>query len=218
MTIDFAAARRNMVDGQIRTADVTNPDVVGAFLDVPREAFLPDTLRPFAYVDDDLRIAFGRYLAAPATLARLIQASAPRAADVVLLVGAGTGYCAALLSRLCAQVLALESDGALAAAATGNLSDCSCSNVVVVEGPLASGLAGEGPYDLVFIEGAIGRLPESFTAQVKEGGRLIAVEGTGNSAMARLHVREAGRLSARPLFNCAMKPLPGFEKAAGFIF
>ncbi|GIL00672.1 MAG: protein-L-isoaspartate O-methyltransferase [Alphaproteobacteria bacterium] len=218
MTLDFDAARRIMVDRHVRPADVTNPQVIAAFLAVPREAFLPDRLQPFAYSDDDLQVAPGRYLAPPAQLARLVQATSVKPDEVVLVIGGATGYAAAIFSGLCSSVVALEADHELAATATSRLAELGFGNVVVVEGPLAAGYAGEGPYDVIFIEGAIGRLPDEITAQLKEGGRLVAVAGTGNAAYARLWIREAGAVSDRRLFNCALKPLQAFEKTPEFEF
>ena len=218
MTPDYATARQNMVDCQIRTSDVTSAPVIEAFLDVPREAFVPEALKPLAYIDSDLTLKPGRYLTQPASLAKLIQAAAPKPEEVVLLVGCATGYAAAILSTMASSVVALESDGELAAQATAALGELGYGNVAVVEGNLAAGYASEGPYDLILFDGGIGRLPDGIAGQLKEGGRLVAVEGSGNSASARLSVREEGRLSSRHLFNCALAPLPGMQKQPEFEF
>ncbi len=218
MTPDFAHARENMVDCQIRTSDVTSTTVLDAFLEVPREAFVPEGLRPLAYTDAELTIDGGRCLTPPAALAKLIQAAGPKPEEVVLLVGCASGYAAAILSSMVSSVVALEADSVLAGQATEALGELGYGNVAVVEGELQAGYAAEGPYDLIVINGAIGHLPGDIAGQLKEGGRLVAVVGSGNSASARLYVNEEGRLSSRHLFNCALAPLPGLQKAPEFEF
>lgn len=216
--MDFNLARKNMVDGQIRTSDVTNQRVLEAFLDVPREAFVPEELLELAYIDDALKVAPGRYLTTPASLAKLVQAAAVHEDDIVLVIGCATGYSTAIMSLLCSSVVALECDAQLARTASNRLAELGYGNAVVVEGDLVKGHAADGPYDLIFIDGAIGELPDALGEQLKEGGRLVAVEGSGNSAYARLWRREEGKLSSRPLFNCALPLLPGLEKAPAFEF
>ncbi|MEC9343758.1 MAG: protein-L-isoaspartate O-methyltransferase [Pseudomonadota bacterium] len=218
MSPDYKTARQIMVDCQIRTVDVTNPRVIEAFGEVPREAFVPEALRPLAYVDSRLEVAPGRYLSPPAPLAKLVQAAGAGEEEVVLLIGCASGYSAAILSLLSSSVVALESDSALAEHAAATLSELGYFNVAVVRGDPARGYEAEGPYDLVFIDGCVGRLPDGIVGQMKEGGRLVAVDGHGNAASARVWVREAGSLSSRQLFNCALPPLPGLEKQPEFQF
>jgi len=218
MTPDYAYARQNMVDCQIRTYNVTNNAVIDAFAEVPREAFVPEELKPLAYIDTELTVADGRELTAPATLAKLVQAVGPKPDEIILLIGCATGYGAAILSMLASSVVALEGDHAMTEQASATLGELGYGNVAVVEGDMALGYAAEGPYDQILVDGAIGRLPTAITDQLKEGGRLVAVEGSGNSASARVWLREEGRLSSRHLFNCALAPLPGFEKAPEFVF
>ncbi|MCB1460859.1 MAG: protein-L-isoaspartate O-methyltransferase [Nitratireductor sp.] len=216
MTPDYTNARRNMVDCQIRTSDVTNPEVIDAFLQVPREAFVPGELKALAYIDTELAVAPGRRMSAPAALAKLVQAAAPKPEEVVLVVGCGSGYGAAIVSLMASSVVALESDAGLAAFATSKLGELGYGNVAVVEGDLAAGCAAEAPYELILVDGAIGQVPSALADQLKEGGRLVAVEGSGNSASARIWVREDGRLSSRHLFNCSLAPLPGLQKEPEF--
>lgn len=218
MTIDFARARANMVDGQIRTADVTNPPLLAAFLQVPREEFVPDNLKGLAYLDEELAIGGGRCLLAPAHLAKLIQAATVKPDDIVLDIGCGTGYSAAILSLLSASVVALEADAALVATAGETLGRLGYDNAVTVEGALEDGYAAEGPYDIILVPGACETVPETILKQLREGGRLIAVEGSGNSAMACMWVKDDGVVSRRRLFNCAIPLMPGFEKPAEFVF
>lgn len=218
MAIDHDKARRNMVDCQIRTSDVTNLDVLDAFLSVPREQFVPQELLQFAYLDEELALMDGRFLIAGVPLARLIQAASIQPSDSVLDVGCATGYSTAIISRLAKQVTGLECSPALASAARAALAATGCTNVVVVEGPLESGYAANAPYDVVFIGGSVARLPEALAGQLKNGGRLVVVEGTGNAAVARIYVNDDGVVSGRRLFNCSIPMLPGFERKPEFVF
>ncbi len=218
MAIDHDKARRNMVDCQIRTSDVTNLEVLDAFLSVQREQFVPQELRQFAYLDEELALADGRYLIAGAPLARLIQAASIQPFDSVLDVGCATGYSTAIISRLCKHVTGLECSPALASAARATLASTGCSNAAIVEGPLEAGYAASAPYDVVFIGGSVAGLPDTLAGQLKNGGRLVVVEGTGNAAIARLYVNDDGTVSGRRLFNCAIPMLPGFERKPEFVF
>lgn len=219
MTVDFAAQRLKMVDGQLRTTDVTNAALLDAMLAVPRELFVPEGRRPLAYIDEDVRVdAQGRFLMEPSPFARLVQLADVRANDFVLDIGCATGYSAAVLSRLASSVVALECDAGLAASATSNLSTLGYDNVAVVEGPLQDGYASEAPYDVIVVEGAVDFVPDALLAQLKDGGRLVAVVGSGHSAMARIYLRDGDTISDRRVFNAAVKPLPGFMREAAFSF
>ncbi|WP_136657504.1 protein-L-isoaspartate O-methyltransferase [Nitratireductor sp. XY-223] len=222
--MDFDLARTRMVDNQIRTTDVTSHPVLQAFLSVAREDFVPSNMRELAYIDDDIRIAPGhdgtpaRYLMEPSPLAKLLQLAEVRKSDVVLEIGCGTGYVSALLSLLSDSVVALESDPALAETAVESLSRLGYDNVAVVTGELAEGYKPEAPYDVIFIGGSVEQLPHTLFDQLRDGGRLVVVEGQGNASKAKLYVSEGGHTSARRGFNTSVKPLPGFEKTAEFIF
>lgn len=222
--IDFVELRRGMVDGQVRTNDVTDYRIVGAMLDIPREKFVPAALKSLAYIDDDLAIrpaegkALARYLMEPMILARLVQLADVSEKDHVLDIGAGTGYGAAVLARLAQQVVALEEDADLASAATRTLADLGVGNVAVMQGPLAAGWPAEADYDLILIEGAVDVIPDRLFAQLKEGGRLVAVVGQGGAGRASIFTKVAGNVSERAAFNAAIPPLAGFEAAPRFTF
>ena len=216
--MDFTAARTKMVDNQIRPTDVTSHAVIDAFLSVPREEFVPAAMRPLAYIDNDIALKPGRYLMEPSPLAKLIQLAAIDKGDVVLEVGCGTGYASAVLSLLCGSVVALECDEELAASATETLAQLGYDNVAVVNGPLEMGYAPEAPYDAIFVHGAVEQVPEALFAQMRDGGRLVVVEGTGNASQARLYIREHGITAERDAFNTSVKPLPGFSRPKEFVF
>ncbi|WP_206454259.1 protein-L-isoaspartate O-methyltransferase family protein [Aurantimonas marina] len=218
--MDFETARTKMVDNQIRTTDVTRHDILRAFLQVPREEFVPASSRkPLAYIDEDLPLGHGRYLMEASPFAKLLQLAAVTPEDVVLDVGCGTGYSSAVLSHLAGSVVALEEDVELAAFASENLMRLDYVTCVVVEGKLEDGYPSEAPYDVIVFEGAVGCLPDTFLEQLREGGRLVVVEGVGNAASAKLYFKdENGIVSDRFGFNCSVKPLPGFEKRREFVF
>ena len=153
---DFAAARRNMVDGTIRTADVTDLRLLRAFQETPRERFVPAKSAELAYVDFDLPVAAHRFLMQPRLLSKMLQVADIKATDRVLVVGSATGYGAAILSRIAAQVVALEEDAELARAAREALADR--TNVEVVSGSLAAGCTASAPFDVIVVEGAGGLL------------------------------------------------------------
>jgi protein-L-isoaspartate(D-aspartate) O-methyltransferase len=221
---DFADARRKMVDSQLRTESVTDHAVLAAMGAVPREKFVPAHLRPLAYLDRDLplkeagRGAPPRYLMQAAPLARLIQLAdiAPR--DRVLVVGCGSGYSAAVLARLAASVVALESDPALQAEASRTISDLGIDNVSVVVGPLDGGYPSGGPYDAIVLDGAIETLPEALFDQLTEGGRMVAAVGYGRTGAATLFTKSDHQIGRRPAFDASVPPLPGFRKPEVFVF
>lgn len=224
MTIDFDKARTKMVDNQIRTTDVTDYDVIDAFLAVPRERFVPARLKDLAYIDSDIEIAPSeggrppRFLMEPSPLAKLVQLADVGKDDVVLDVGCGTGYASAVLSLLAGSVVSLECDERLAASATDTLAALGYDNVAVVTGDLAAGCPPEAPYDVIFVSGAVEEVPETLFSQLRDGGRLVAVEGSGNASRAKLYLRDGGALAERSVFNTSVKALPGFERAETFVF
>jgi protein-L-isoaspartate(D-aspartate) O-methyltransferase len=218
MSADFAELRTKMVDGQLRTTDVTDPDILDAMLSIPRESFVDEKRKPLAYVDTDVEVAPSRYLMEASPFAKLVQLAAITPGCKVLDVGTGTGYSAAVLSRLAASVIALESDAGLAERARATLAEVGASNVTVAVGPLAEGHAAVAPYDVIVVEGAVELLPQPLTSQLRDGGRLVVVEGHGNAGVARLYLKSGSTVTGRRAFNAAVKPLPGFERTPAFEF
>lgn len=222
MSADFSERRVKMVDGQVRTTDVTSAPLIEAMLTVPREAFVNPSQRDIAYIDEDIRIGgangAGRYLMEPSPFAKLLQLAEIDASDSALDVGCGTGYASAVLSRLAKSVVALESDPALAESASSTLSTLGYDNVAVVQGPLAQGHAAKALYNVIFVGGSVEEVPAALLDQLAEGGRLVAVEGQGNSGVARLFFKAGGVVTGRRAFNAAIKPLPGFERSHAFEF
>jgi len=218
--MDFAAARHNMVESQVRPNRVTDPLLVEAMSSVPRERFVPEERRSIAYVDEALSIAPGRWLMEPMITGQLLQIAEVRRTDVVLVVGCATGYTAAVLSRLAGTVVALESDPALAAQATTLLAELGADNAVVVTGDLQQGYAKQAPYELVVFDGAVAEIPDAYAGQVAEGGRLVAVVARAANRMGRgtLFSRHGGRLTPRDHFDAGTPFLPGFAPQPAFTF
>jgi protein-L-isoaspartate(D-aspartate) O-methyltransferase len=224
MTADFSERRLKMVDGQLRTTDVNNPAVVEAFLEVPREEFVSPAKAELAYIDEDIEVApardgkAARFLMEPAPFAKLVQLADIRSGDFVLDIGCASGYSSAVLSRLAGSVVAVESDSELAQLATETLSRLGFDNVAVVEGALNEGYPAEAPYDVILVGGAVDELPDALFAQLRDGGRLVAVVGEGNSGVAQLFLKSGETVSGRRAFNAAVRRLPGFERAPAFQF
>ena len=218
--IDFARARRTMVDTQIRVNDVTDVRIVDALASVPREAYVPATRRDLAYIDDDVLVSEGtaapRYILEPMALAKMIQAAAIEPGETVLDVGTATGYSAAVLAQIAPQVVAVEEDAVLAGLARVNLAGL--ANVDLVEGPLTAGAAAKGPFNVILLQGAVDVVPAALTAQLSEGGRLVAVVGRGRSAKCLVHTRLGGEVSVRQVFDAAIPALPGFAAVQSFTF
>jgi protein-L-isoaspartate(D-aspartate) O-methyltransferase len=215
---DAATARRMMVEGQVRTADVNNTALLDAMLTVPRERFLPPSLAQLAYLDSDIRIADGRALLKPMVLAKLIQAAQLRSEDRVLDVGCGTGYSAAVLARLAGSVIALEEDPELARQAKAALAAVGAAQVEVVVGTLTAGWQANAPYDVILLEGAAEIVPEALGHQLKPTGRLVGVCGRPPAANGMIYHVIEGRLVGRPIFDAAAHLLPGFVAPPTFVF
>ncbi len=217
---DFAVARRNMVDGQLRPNRVNDAGLLAALGELPRERFLPEGLRSVAYADDDVPLGNGRFMMEPMVLARLIQVLQPRAEDKALVAAAGLGYGAAILARLTKSVVAVETDAALAAAAAKTLQELGVSGIQQVAGQAEQGVAASGPYDIILIEGAVPEVPKAIADQLAEGGRLATViaDPSGALGVAHLFVKQGGVVSGRPLFDAGTPLLPGFERPARFTF
>ncbi len=213
---DFAAARRHMVDGQIRTADVTDLRIIAAMLEVPRERFVPPVSASLAYLDLDASVSATRRLLKPIVLAKLIQAAEIGATDRVLDAGCATGYTAAVLARIAGGVVALEPDAGLAKAATDALS--ALPNVDVVSARLTDGWPQGAPYDVVILDGATEIVPQALCQQLKDGGRLVCVLGAGPGSKAMLYRRSGTEVSGRAIFDASATLLPGFAKTLAFAF
>ncbi|MDN3273715.1 protein-L-isoaspartate O-methyltransferase [Frankia sp. RB7] len=217
----FSTARLKMVDGQVRTTDVTDRRTLDAMLTVPREAFVPATKQALAYLDLDLDVSEGaakRYLIKPALTGKLLQAAEIGEGDNVLVVGCATGYLAALTAKLARQVTATESDSALAAKAKDALAAIGLTNVTCKVAACAEGDPAAAPYDVIILNGATEVTPDGLFGQLREGGRLVGVSAESRPSRAMIVTRTHGEFGHRPLFDAAAPVLPGLERAAAFVF
>jgi protein-L-isoaspartate(D-aspartate) O-methyltransferase len=207
--IDFAHARTVMVDNQLRTSGITDRRLLAAMGEVPREAFVPEVRRALAYIDQPIALSASRKLGAPAPFAKLVQLAEVGGGDHVLDLGSASGYSAAVLGRLAASVVAVESDAPLAQQAKAALSSAGTSNVTVVEGPLEKAGKSHGPYDLIILEGAVESVPDALFEQLKPEGRLVALIATGGRpAVAHLFARSGKGIAAHSTFDASLPPLP----------
>lgn len=215
----FDAARMHMIESQIRPNKVTDERLLEALARILRELFVPEPLRSVAYIDEDLAIGRGRYLMEPMVAARLIQAAAVQRTDMALVVGAGTGYEAAVISRLARAVVALEEDEDLARLARAALIEESIASVSVVEGPLGLGYRQRAPYDVILFGGAVAELPSEVLGQLSEGGRLVAVVKPVGAGIGRatLATRTGSVVARRVIFDAAISLLPGLEPKPAFV-
>jgi protein-L-isoaspartate(D-aspartate) O-methyltransferase len=214
---NFAAARHNMVESQVRPNGITDHRIIDAMAQVKREDFVPAERKTIAYLDVDVQLKEGRFLIEPMAFARMIHLALIKPTDKVLVVGAGTGYGARVIGMLAKSVVALESDPDLLALARGFLAGA--ANVEVVEGSLAAGHAAGAPYDVIIVEGRIAAVPESLFAQLANEGRIVAAVGNTDVSKMQIATLADGHRSSRSAFDVSVAPLPGFvvEKAA-FVF
>ncbi|CAO4145358.1 protein-L-isoaspartate O-methyltransferase family protein [Methylorubrum aminovorans] len=215
--LDYAQARRLMVDCQLRTFDVNDVAVLDAFDSVPRERFVPPGREDFAYIDQTLTFDAGedgvRSMPAPMVLARMIQALKIRPGTRALDVGTGYGYGAAILGRLGAEVVALESAADLAGAARERLGE----SADLVQGALTAPVKG-GPFDAILVEGRVEVRPQALLDQLADDGRLVCVLGPHRNAKATLFVRAGDAFGSRALFDASLPALKSFATEPGFAF
>jgi len=219
---DFAALRTRMVDNQLRTNSVTSYRILDAMEAVPREMFVDPGQRSIAYADCDILIAESRqgkrYLQKPMVFGKLVQAAEIRPDDFVLVVGCNSGYALAVIARLAGAVVGVEDHADLAERAGVLMTELGVENADVVVNPLSDGCPSQGPYDVIFFDGAAETMPEAILAQLRDGGRLVYVNGEGRSAQAMVVNKSGGHIGHRIVFNASAPLLPGFEHKAEFAF
>lgn len=208
---DYAAARRAMVEGQLRPQGVNDPAVLAAMGGVRRELFVPEQLAAHAYIDRAIAIGGGRMLSEPSVIGLLLTQMAPLPREKALIVGAGTGYSAAVLMHMGLEVVALECSAELAQAARTN-------GIEMVIGPLAAGWRAGAPYQLILIDGAVEQIPDPLIKQLAEGGRLggaLTDRGVTRLIVGR---KAGGGFGHRSIADSGLGALPGFERPRTFTF
>lgn len=221
---DFAAARHNMIEGQIRPNKVRDERVLDTLENLPRELFVPERLAGVAYIDENLPVAPGRFLLPPMILARMLEESRIKPADTVLDIAPATGYSTAALAKLAGHVTAVESDAELQRCATALLASLEIHNAEVRLAPMQQGWKTAAPYDVIFINGAVDLVPDNLLLQLKDGGRMVvvvrhyAIADAAHTGEVRLYVRSGEVVDYRPLFDANAALLPGFAADQKFSF
>ena len=218
--MDFKIARKNMVENQIRANKVTSLNVINAFLDVPREKFVPDALQEISYVDEDIQLSRNRFMMKPMILARLFQSLNLKGNENILHVGSNSGYGSAILSRMCSSVISLESDKKLFETSIHTFSNMGFDNVVPLHGSMENGVEKEAPFDIIFIEGSIETEPKSLFGQLNENGKLIAIIRPANIKIgkAKLFFNISNEIGLENLFDAQVSKLSIFKSKTKFSF
>lgn len=215
---DYAAARTMMVDSQVRPSDVTRYPIIEAMLAVPREEFVPAALKPVAYAGAHVPLSGNRVVLDARVFGKILDALEVGPTDLVLDIGCGLGYSSAVISRLAEAVIAVEEIPELAAEASEVLAAQGADNAVVTEGKLVDGDAAHGPYDVIILEGGVEQVPDTLLEQLKDGGRIAAIQMESATGRARIGVKSRGRVAWRYIFDATAPVLEGFEATPGFNF
>ncbi|MEL7152100.1 MAG: protein-L-isoaspartate O-methyltransferase [Pseudomonadota bacterium] len=213
---DFSRRRTTMVDTQVRPSDVTKFPIIDAMLTIPREQFVPADKRELAYVGEHVPLGEGRFVLEPRLLAKMLEAANIQNDDLVLDVGSGLGYSAALAAHIADAVIALEDSAERVAEAENALGEVGIDNVAVVEAALSEGVVKSAPYDVIMIQGGVEHVPDTLTAQLKDGGRIVAIFLDGALGMVRVGHAIDGAINWRFAFNGTAPLLSGFEKVETF--
>lgn len=215
---DFAKARSAMVDSQIRPADVTEPAILSAFRNTPRERFVPQSAMALAHGDAVVSYGNGRYLLRPRDFAKLITAADIKPHEVVLDIGCARGYSTAILAQIAETVVGLESDEATVNRASEILIDIDVLNAAIVQGDLKEGAAQHGPFDVIMFQGAVEQVPHKWFDQLSDGGRLAVIISDGPIGRATIYTKSGGAVGDRVVFDANAPLIPGFEREPAFIF
>lgn len=215
---DYAAARRHMIDSQIRTNDVTDPVILSAFKQVPRESFVPVSRRSISYSDVHIDTGEGRVMIRPRDFSKMLDAANIQPTDVVLDIGCGRGYSTAVLAGIAETVIGLEDDEARIEQATDLLTTIDVTNAAIVQGDLKSGAREHGPFNVIFANGSVSKAPKTWLDQLANGGRLVCVVQNGPIGRVCVFTRSGDAIGERIVFDASVPALPGFQQADEFVF
>lgn len=215
---DFSAARNHMVESQIRTSDVTDMNVLGAFRSVSRENFVPKSQQALAYGDAHVDLGDGRTMIRPRDFAKMVQAADIAPTDVVLDIACGRGYSTAVLSYLGETVVGLEETDEAVENATTQLVAADITNAAVVKGGLKAGAAEHGPFNVIFVNGAVAEVPKTWFDQLANEGRLVCLVQNGPVGHVCVYTKAGDSVGERVVFDASAPLLPGFAAAPEFVF
>lgn len=217
--MDHSLARQFMIDSQIRPSGVTDPEQVAAFVNTPREAFLPKSQEAIAYSELAIETSEDRSVWRPRDFALLVEAAEPREDDVALVIGAGAGYETALLSHLVETAIGVDDNEAIVNQTTERLADLGFESALCVEGKLDAGLPDQAPFDLILVNGMVETVPAAWTDQLSEGGRLaVVVESEAGLGAARIYTKAGASVSYRTAFEVTVPKFSAFDRAETFTF
>lgn len=215
---DFTKARDHMVESQIRTSDVTEPAILKAFRTTPREKFVPKAKSALAYGDSHIKMDEGRIMLRPRDFAKLIDAAEIRSSDIILDIACGRGYSTAIMAKLADTVVGLETTDEAVDKATDLLNDADISNAAIVKGDLKSGASEHGPFNVIFVNGAVTDVPKSWISQLANRGRLVCIVQNGPMGRGTVFTKSGEQVGERVVFDASAPILPGFEREAAFVF
>lgn len=215
---DYAAARAHMVESQVRTNDVTDHGVQNALRLIPRENFVPASKQAVAYGDVNVKTDEGRYMLRPRDFAKLVQAAAIKSTDIVLDIGCGRGYSSAVLAQLAETVVGLDEDEAGVERASELLTQFDVMNAAIVQGDLKGGAREHGPFDVIFVNGAVSSVPKPWFEQLASGGRLVVIMSNGPIGQATVYTKVGDTVGERIAFDASAPVLPGFGPKSEFVF
>jgi len=215
---NFSSARDHMVECQIRTSDVTDLDVLRAFRNIKRENFVPKSQQALAYGDAHIQLGEGRVMMRPRDFAKMVQAADIAPTDVVLDIACGRGYSSAVLAQLGETVVGLEENDEAVTKATEQLVAADVTNAAVVKGDLKSGASEHGPFNVIFVNGAVSKLPKTWLDQLANGGRLVCLVQNGPMGRVCVYTKAGDTIGERVIFDASAPTLPGFAAAPEFVF
>jgi len=213
---DYTTARQQMIDCQIRTADVTDYEVLRAFRKVSREKFVPKAQKALAYADTHIELDDNRVLIRPRDFAKMVHSADIKPTDIVLDIACGRAYSTAILAHLAETVIGLENNEERITRATNDLTDADISNVAIVQGNLEQGAAEHGPFDVIFVNGAVGQVPQAWFDQLADKGRLVVVVQDGPVGRACVYTKADDTVGERVVFDTSLLMLDGFQREAVF--
>ncbi len=215
---DYAAARQHMINSQIRTNDVTDAGILAAFRAIPREVFVPAGQRALAYSDVHIKTSEGRLLIRPRDFSKMLDAADIKPTDIVLDIACGRGYSTAVLAGIADTVVGLEDDTERMDKASEHLLSLEITNAAIVKGDLKSGAREHGPFDVIFVNGAVSKVPKTWLDQLANNGRLVAVVQNGPIGRACVFTRVGDTVGERIVFDASLPSLPGFAPTPEFVF
>ena len=214
---DFTTLRTTMVDTQIRPADITKFPIIDAMLKVRREMFVPDQMRQTAYTDSIVYLGGDRIILDPRSFGKMLDAVNIQGDELVLDIGSGLGYSAAVIGKVCEAVVALEEDDDMASNSETILATEGCLNVAVLQGTLSEGAAKHAPFDVIVIEGAVEEISDELVTQLADGGRIAAIFSQKSQGVLRVGYKTQGKISWRFVCNAYAPVLAGFHKTQSFL-